>query len=255
LRQYDRISKLDAIIWMCSTENVMLDIHSQVRTLESLAGDLAKAASIREKVELGARIFGALAECEKLVERFMISEMATDSSDDNARDKREARADESHYREPNARQFRDMKLSDIGSVLLRERSELHGKEIERLAKAGGFKSTGKSFQGYLAVAFRRAGGFRNIGKNRWRLDPTVPPERERAGESDSSITVTGHAASNGVNSPSQKMRLHAWLKQNGPATRAEILKGSGVPEGTASSYLSVEKDLFESRDGKWYAVN
>jgi hypothetical protein len=51
----------------------------------------------------------------------------------------------------------------------------------------------------------------------------------------------------------RKKQLHDWLKKNGPATRAEIIKGSGLPDGTVGGYLSTEKDLFESRDEKWHA--
>ncbi len=40
----------------------MVDITSQFQALESLAGDLVKATSIREKVKLGALIFVAIAE-------------------------------------------------------------------------------------------------------------------------------------------------------------------------------------------------
>lgn len=50
----------------------------------------------------------------------------------------------------------------------------------------------------------------------------------------------------------RKIQLRDWLKKNGPATRGEIIKNSGLPEGTISGYLSTEKDLFENRDGKWH---
>lgn len=52
---------------------------------------------------------------------------------------------------------------------------------------------------------------------------------------------------------SRKVQIHEWLKANGPATRGEILEGTGLPPGTVGGYLSAEKDLFESRDGQWHA--
>src|ERR1700734_2260537 len=55
------------------------------------------------------------------------------------------------------------------------------------------------------------------------------------------------ASANGT----RKTQIHDWLRKNGPATRTEIIKGSGLPGGTVGGYLSSEKDLFESRDGKW----
>lgn len=56
-----------------------------------------------------------------------------------------------------------------------------------------------------------------------------------------------------VNLISRKAQMHDWLKKNGPATRSEIIAGSGLPEGTISGYLSAEKNLFENRDGVWHA--
>ena len=57
----------------------------------------------------------------------------------------------------------------------------------------------------------------------------------------------------GVPELTRRLQIHAWLKANGPASRAEIIKGSGLPDGTVGGYLSSEKDLFENRDGKWHA--
>src|ERR1700730_1518962 len=51
----------------------------------------------------------------------------------------------------------------------------------------------------------------------------------------------------------RKSQMYEWLKQNGPATRTEIIEGTGMPTGTVGGYLSSEKDLFENREGKWCA--
>jgi hypothetical protein len=74
-------------------------------------------------------------------------------------------------------QFKKSTLAQIGKLLLTEHGTLHGKDIERLAKAGGFKGGTKNFQNYMPVAFKRAGGFENIGGNRWRLNNTVEPQK------------------------------------------------------------------------------
>ena len=76
-----------------------------------------------------------------------------------------------------ATQFKASTLAQIGKLLLAEHGTLHGKDLERLAKAGGFKGGTKNFQNYMPVAFKRAGGFENVGGNRWRLNDTVEPQK------------------------------------------------------------------------------
>jgi hypothetical protein len=70
-------------------------------------------------------------------------------------------------------QFKNLTLAQIGRLLLREHGKLHGKEIEKLAKAGGFKGGKENFQNYMPVAFKRDGGFQNVGGNTWRLKETA----------------------------------------------------------------------------------
>jgi hypothetical protein len=80
---------------------------------------------------------------------------------------------------PSSRRFRGMTLVAVAKILLEENKELHGKKIEEMAKAGGFKANAKNFQGYLPIAFARAGGFENVGKNTWKLNPGVQPVRQK----------------------------------------------------------------------------
>lgn len=70
-------------------------------------------------------------------------------------------------------QFRNLTLAEVARILLKENGTLHGKEIERLAKAGGFKKGTNNFQNYMPVAFKRDGGFENVGGNTWRLKETA----------------------------------------------------------------------------------
>ena len=65
--------------------------------------------------------------------------------------------------------FKKMILADIGAALINEHGPLHGRKIEELAKAGGFKGGTKNFQNYMPVAFKRDGRFINIGGNTWKL--------------------------------------------------------------------------------------
>jgi hypothetical protein len=76
-----------------------------------------------------------------------------------------------------ATQFKASTLAQIGKLLLAEHGTLHGKDIEKLAKAGGFKGGTKNFQNYMPVAFKRAGGFENVGGNRWKLNDAVEPQK------------------------------------------------------------------------------
>ena len=149
-----------------------LDI--QVRSLEALAGDLLKATSVKDKIHIAGRIFETLSECEKMVERFIVTNMA---NGDAPILKPPQPPTPVARIEVSEKQFKGMGLADIGKVLLNgDNRVLHGGEIERLAKAGGLKSNSENFQSYLAVAFKRAGGFENVGKNNWRLNDAIPPE-------------------------------------------------------------------------------
>lgn len=67
------------------------------------------------------------------------------------------------------KRFQNLGLTVVGQILLQECGELHGFDIERLAKEGGFTTTTKNFQSLLATSFKRAGIFKNIGGNTWRL--------------------------------------------------------------------------------------
>src|ERR1700678_3327805 len=80
-------------------------------------------------------------------------------------------------RMPGPKPFRGMDLASVARIILREHDggPIHGKEIERLAKAGGYDKGGAHWQGYLSIALKRAGGFENLGMNRWKLNDQVAP--------------------------------------------------------------------------------
>jgi hypothetical protein len=75
------------------------------------------------------------------------------------------------------RPFRDMDLASVARIILQEHDggPMHGKEIEKLAKAGGYDKGGAHWQGYLSIALKRVGGFENIGLNTWKLNGQVAP--------------------------------------------------------------------------------
>jgi hypothetical protein len=148
-----------------------LNLQNQVQALDALASNLTKATSIRDKVKLADRIFGTLSECESLVERFITTELAGTNGNRSRTQAKSVPQQGSHNADAciQTKRFRKMTLGQIGRMLLKERGVLHGKEIERLAKEGGYKSKGKHFQSSLATAFKREGNFENMGRNRWKL--------------------------------------------------------------------------------------
>src|ERR1022692_3836193 len=87
------------------------------------------------------------------------------------------RAPQTGERNPTKR-FKDLTLAEVGRILLEENDVLHGKEIETLAKVGGFLGGTGKFQNYLPVALKRAGGFENIGGNPWRINASIPAQRQ-----------------------------------------------------------------------------
>lgn len=150
-----------------------MDLKTQVQALEAMANNLTRATSVREKVRLADRIFEALGECEQLVENFIVTGLAGTNGSKKSNQSEEPKtgmaSDTRTATGTTSKQFKNMTLADVGRDLLKERGVLHGKEIETLAKSGGFKSNASNFQSYLAVAFKRDGGIVNIGKNRWKL--------------------------------------------------------------------------------------
>jgi hypothetical protein len=72
-------------------------------------------------------------------------------------------------RDDHRQRFSDKTMSEAAAILLAERKQLHGREIERLLKEGGYRSRSQFFQNVLEATFKRDGRFRNIGGNIWEL--------------------------------------------------------------------------------------
>ena len=164
-------------------EGTHMNLKTQIRALEESTNALAKAASVRDKVSLADRIYRILAECETLVERFVVTEIGSNGNRPGAGEEDSTHSEpgsQNQFKKPTGKEFKDLTLAQIGKKLLEERGMLHGSEIEKRAKAGGFKSDSEHFQSYLAVAFKRAGGVENVGKNRWNLNPNIQPGGKRA---------------------------------------------------------------------------
>jgi hypothetical protein len=148
-----------------------VNLRDQVQALDASAQELSKASSIRDKVRCADRIYEILAECEKLVEHFVVTEIGSSNGHGPSR---QAPKHKGGRPRKTPRRFKNMTLAEIGKVLLKEHGTLHGSKIESFAKNGGFKSkNAEHFQSYLAVAFKRDGSFVNTGRNNWKLKEDV----------------------------------------------------------------------------------
>lgn len=150
----------------------MKNLDPLVSKLEALSKNLDSAESVRERVRIADRVFETLGLIEQEVERFVVSEIGRSS---NGHQPAQAMiplpSTESERGGQVSDRFSGMSLAAAARVLLAEHGALHGKEIERLLKEGGYESASRKFQSTMRVAFDRDGGFENIGGNRWRLRP------------------------------------------------------------------------------------
>src|SRR5208283_637531 len=148
----------------------MTEIKAQIQRLDALADELLAAPHFRARVHMAEHVYDVIAEIAQSLEEivkntkddaaevYMVPEISTDHID-------EPKGTETPFR------FSKFTLVQVARVLLKERGVLHGKEIERLAKEGGYKSAAEHFQSMLSVALKRDGGFENVGGNQWRLKP------------------------------------------------------------------------------------
>ena len=142
-----------------------MDLNPLVEKLGVLSKNLAGTNSIRERVRIADRIFDVLGDIEMQVEAFVVNELGQVKT---TADTRPAVAPASKDR------FRRSTVAEAGRLLLKEHGQLHGKEIERLMKEGGLRTQAENFQATMVVAFKRDGGFKNVGGNTWRLAEPKP---------------------------------------------------------------------------------
>ena len=100
---------------------------------------------------------------------------------------------ESHPKPDLGLRFRNVTMADGAALLLAEHKQLHGKKIEELLKAGGYRSKSQFFQNVLDSTFKRDGRFRNLGRNTWELnEPSLflngAVEREHEGPDEAPIS-------------------------------------------------------------------
>jgi hypothetical protein len=144
-----------------------MNLKTVVAKLEALSNNLEVAQSVRERVRIADRIYEALNEIEQRVETFVVKEIGQSNGSLNAL---RATVVPSSGDSTDAKgRFSEMSIAGAAKILLKEHGVLHGKEIEKLLRSGGYESNSKKFQTTMVVALSRDGGFVNIGKNRWKL--------------------------------------------------------------------------------------
>ncbi len=145
-----------------------MNLKTLVERLEALSNNLQVAQTVRERVRIADRIYEALNEIEQRVETFVIKEIGQPTNAAETLKSKAVKLSGDDKTEKKDR-FKRLTIAEAGKVLLKERGVLHGKEIENLLIEGGYKSKSEKFQNTMVVAFRRDGGFENIGGNRWKL--------------------------------------------------------------------------------------
>jgi len=139
-----------------------MNLKTLVERLEALSNNLQVAQTVRERVRIADRIYEALNEIEQRVETFVIKEIGQPTNAAETLKSKAVKLSGDDKTEKKDR-FKRLTIAEAGKVLLKERGVLHGKEIENLLIEGGYKSKSEKFQNTMVVAFRRDGGFENIG--------------------------------------------------------------------------------------------
>lgn len=146
-----------------------------------------------------------------------------------------------------AKQFRTVGLSD--AIRQTVASEwISPTEVRDELMRGGYPNKDKSkLLGSVFATMKRLTGSTFEAR---RIDGKLKYRVRQQSSAIAEDVAPRHSNSNGA---SRKMQMHEWLKEHGPTTRKGVVDGTGIPDGTVGSYLSTEHDLFEKRDGHWYA--
>lgn len=138
-------------------------IEKAVSKLGVLTKELTSASSIRERVRISKEMFDTLGEVEREIESFVRQEIAHVSG--NGSGPKAIPATEIH----SPTRFAKSSIADGTRILLQENGQLHGREIEKRLKGGGYPTKSTKFQPILRNTLIRVGGFENVGGNIWRL--------------------------------------------------------------------------------------
>lgn len=163
-----------------------MKLKEAIRQLDAYADGFLDAPHFRARVHMAGHLYDTLDDIYSEIERIVVKrERGLDEIRETAQIESDPAAPQlsspetlpvNHRDEPRIAKplrFRNRTIAEATRKLLEERGQLHGREIERLLKEGGYESTAEHFQSSLAVALGRDGGFENIGGNTWRLKPST----------------------------------------------------------------------------------
>lgn len=160
---------LGASIWYLHD----MAIEKAVSKLGVLAKELTGANSVRERVRISHEMFDTLGEVEREIESFVMQEIAHVNG--NGSGPKALPAAEVY----SSTRFAKSSIAEGTRILLQENHQLHGHEIEKRLRLGGYPTKATKFQPILRNTLNRVGGFENIGGNIWRLKDSggkVEPE-------------------------------------------------------------------------------
>lgn len=170
-----------------------MDLEPLVAKLDALAKNLVAAVSVRDRVRISDGIFSTLSEIEQQVERFVIMEIGQAGREGMNPSPIKAQGGVAAPSGAKGVRFRNTTFIEASLVLLKEHGILHGKELENLLKANGYRSKAKHFQSIVRTSLSKDERFKAIGGNRWKLkEPGEQAHPESAQDEEEH-----HAARNG----------------------------------------------------------
>jgi hypothetical protein len=166
-----------------------MDLKALAQKLEAFADGFMTAPYFRARVHFAEHIYDTLDEINDEVQRVLVgnkpgAEGAEVKPHPDRNGLPQNHRDEAKVIGP--LRFRKKTLAEATRELLRDSGQLHGKEIEKLIKEGGYRSTAEHFQSSLAVALKRDGGFENVGENVWRVK-VAPSTAQRSLEGPAGV--------------------------------------------------------------------
>jgi hypothetical protein len=153
-----------------------MKMKESIQRLDTYAEGFLHAPHFRARVHLAEHLYDVLDEIYEEIERIVVKGEAMPEGESEEIDPTSIIPREelplNHRDEPRIAKplrFRRTTIAQGARTLLQTHGQLHGKDIEKLLKEGGYKSNAEHFQSSLAVALGRDGGFENIGGNTWKL--------------------------------------------------------------------------------------
>jgi hypothetical protein len=144
---------------------IKMELAPLTDKLHELTRNLSRAQTSRERVAIANGIYETIHGIAEWTDWFVGTNFTKGNRKSLIIDDQSSQGNSTP---PEAR-FRDMSIAAASKLLLTERGMLHGSEIERMLRAGGYETKARRFQNVMRIAFEKDGGFVNIGGNLWKL--------------------------------------------------------------------------------------